>query len=139
MREEEYLEYVEVCADCGIRPPEPTAKRAGRKKHYATLCSSCRRKRKKVNAKTRTEERYISNSGYTMIKQANGTYRAEHRMVMEMKLGRELVKHESVHHINGIRDDNRQENLELWIQPQPYGIRASDLLCPHCGKPYNEN
>ncbi len=47
---------------------------------------------------------------------------------MEDKLGRHLVADESVHHLNGVDDDNRVENLELWVRPQPSGIRASDAL-----------
>ena len=45
----------------------------------------------------------------------DGTQRSvkQHRWIIECQIGRRLDPQEDVHHINGIKSDNRIENLEL--------------------------
>lgn len=65
--------------------------------------------------------------GY-VTRRNGGKHEAQHRHIMEQYLGRALLPGESVHHLNGVRDDNRIENLELWVRHQPSGQRVTDLV-----------
>lgn len=76
----------------------------------------------------------LTKHGYRQIKKKDhpnarrdGTM-FEHTYIMSQHLGRPLNKGETVHHLNGIRDDNRIENLELWCGPHRYGQRVVDKI-----------
>lgn len=67
----------------------------------------------------------INGEGYVVI----GSKRIlQHRLVVEEHLGRSLLSDETVHHKNGVKHDNRLENLELWSGSHPAGQRVEDLL-----------
>ena len=81
---------------------------------------------------------YINELGYRVTSNKNhpnasktgrNKYKVfEHTVVMAEYLGRPLRKGESIHHKNGIRSDNRIENLELWSKKQPAGQRVEDKI-----------
>jgi hypothetical protein len=66
-------------------------------------------------------------NGYRVVR-VDGQDILEHRYAMEQHLGRPLWPDENIHHRNGIRSDNRLENLELWVKAQPAGQRAGDVV-----------
>lgn len=85
------------------------------------------RQREGIALDHRTPERIISR-GYARVLVAPGKRAFEHRLVIEQMLGRPLRRDENIHHINGVRDDNRLENLELWSTWQPCGQRVADKV-----------
>jgi len=110
------------CVVCGTELPH---KRHQNQKYCSASCMSVARC-----------GRITDKHGYIQIKDPdkkwgkNSAYIPEHRYVMEQHLGRKLEPFEQVHHINGVKTDNRLDNLSIVTLHTHRG----GVICPYCNK-----
>lgn len=140
-----------ICQSCGKEFKVPPCR-----KKTAKYCSpGCfyKENRRENNCNWKGGK-YKDKRGYVLIYKPNHPdvqktgYMFEHRIVMEKHLGRRLTKDERVHHINGKREDNRIENLQLFnnesehtkqyhldsLPHPPVPKRGDYLNCDYCGE-----
>lgn len=109
-----------------VAPPEYSSGKAHYRKSRGIPLDAPPRKKKNGEGNIDAQGyKTITVKGHPNQMDERGRIR-EHVYIMAQSLGRPLRKNESVHHKNGIRDDNRIENLELWGRGQPPGQRIED-------------
>lgn len=91
-----------------------------------TCSHACAAKHQSVTA--RDNGRWSPTDDGYLSKNMGGRQVLQHRFVMAKHLGRPLFAEETVHHKNGIKTDNRIENLELWAKNHGAGQRVNDQI-----------
>ena len=100
------------CLNCGkvFRPYNQIVKTCSRECGYAIRKNGAETRRKKESWYT-NKKGYVQ--GHIWLDEHTKVFVKQHRYFMEIHLGRKLLPNEDVHHINGIKDDNRIENLQV--------------------------
>ena len=111
-----------ICPNCG-----------GIKDNRAKLCQQCQTRLKPNNKGKGQKGWYLNSWGYIMIHlpmHPNSTcdgFVREHRVVMEEYLCRTLKREEHIHHKNGMKTDNRLDNLVLTSNKEHYKYHLDAL------------
>lgn len=133
------------CKTCRVKVK---AQRKFCKKCYKNFLLTHNRKINKDYYKNHIYRQYSGN-GYVLVKAKKDHpykntrgYIYEHRLVMEKHIGRYLKPEEVVHHLNGVKDDNRLENLLLLPNRRAHNrfkhIGTLDYICKFCSKSQKE-
>ena len=126
--------FDKTCVVCGKEYKtrmSPSMVKKGAGKYCSKKCLYIGRDNRGEKSSNWKGGRSIHDSGYILLKSPghpHATYLGyvrEHRLVMEKHLVRYLLPSEDVHHLNGIKTDNRIENLEL------VGSRSEHLRIEH--------
>ena len=143
-REDTKERNVFTCKGCGkLSPMKHTILKTTGRAQYHRLQQFCGVPCKAEYQRRKAAERFLSGEKYRHVKKNGYVWMSipanisptgkkcemlEHRYVMEQSIGRPLLPEETVHHINGVRDDNRLENLELFSSRHGPGQRVRDKI-----------
>lgn len=104
----------------GFRHSEETKLMLSQQRKGRLPSALCRQKSRERCSKTGREHpafkggSYVNGAGYRLMLVGAWQYRLEHRLVMEKKIGRKLRREEVVHHVDGDKLNNREDNLMLF-------------------------
>lgn len=124
-----------VCIECKSTFSVAASRTTVTKYRAGIFCSKVCAGRALGRSAQHNGKRRYEHNGYVYVRafdhpnRIKNGYIAEHRLVMEKILGRHMLKSESVHHINGVKNDNRPENLALVAA----GLHLGNMDCPSCG------
>jgi endogenous inhibitor of DNA gyrase (YacG/DUF329 family) len=110
-------QVIKACEVCGremhLKPSQ------AERKYCSKSCDGTGRTKRPLDRMHNGKPARKDQHGYVMVyepehpnKSFHG-WQYEHRLVVEGVLGRHLASDEAVHHINGVKDDNRPDNLEV--------------------------
>jgi DNA-directed RNA polymerase subunit RPC12/RpoP len=107
------------------------------RKTERVFCSAiCKNEYQRINHSPNWKGGRRTEKGYIKIwvppEESPRRWKFEHRVIMEKHLGRKLTNREFVHHKNGIKDDNRIENLEI----VNLNSHRGHVQCPYCKKEF---